>query len=122
MGSCFIISFQIEVWGGGGERGGGGGGGGGGRRGGGGGGALALPALCRRIGKKKKIHDRRDFFAHGSTIGGSYQLLRFRRSAAGSRTMRVRSVLGCPLFSLGCEISTQDREIGEKVREILDRT
>ena len=31
------------------------------------------------------------------------------------------SVLGCPLFSLGCEISTQDREIGEKVREILDR-
>ena len=31
------------------------------------------------------------------------------------------SVLGCPLFSLGCEISTQDRAIGDKVREILGR-
>lgn len=31
------------------------------------------------------------------------------------------SVLGCPLFSLGCEICTQDRAIGEKVRDILGR-
>jgi len=30
------------------------------------------------------------------------------------------SVLGCPLFSLGCEVSTQDPAISAKVREILD--
>jgi len=31
------------------------------------------------------------------------------------------SVLGCPLFSLGCEIGTQDKAISAKVHEILDR-
>jgi TetR/AcrR family transcriptional repressor of nem operon len=31
------------------------------------------------------------------------------------------SVLGCPLFSLGSEIGTQDKAISAKVREILDR-
>jgi TetR/AcrR family transcriptional regulator, transcriptional repressor for nem operon len=31
------------------------------------------------------------------------------------------SVLGCPYCSLGCEIGTQDRAIGEQVRKILDR-
>lgn len=30
-------------------------------------------------------------------------------------------VLGCPLFSLGCEICTQDRAIGDKVHELLAR-
>jgi TetR/AcrR family transcriptional repressor of nem operon len=30
------------------------------------------------------------------------------------------SILGCPLFSLGSEICTQDAAIGHKVREILD--
>ena len=31
------------------------------------------------------------------------------------------SVLGCPLFSLGCEVSTQDAPLRDKVHEILDR-
>jgi TetR/AcrR family transcriptional repressor of nem operon len=31
------------------------------------------------------------------------------------------AVLGCPYCSLGCEIGTQDRAIGEQVRKILDR-
>jgi TetR/AcrR family transcriptional repressor of nem operon len=31
------------------------------------------------------------------------------------------SVLGCPYCTLGCEIGTQDRAIGEQVRKILDR-
>lgn len=31
------------------------------------------------------------------------------------------SVLGCPLFSLGCEVGTRDKAISAKVREILDR-
>ena len=31
------------------------------------------------------------------------------------------AVLGCPYCSLGCEIGTQDRAIGEQVRRILDR-
>ncbi len=31
------------------------------------------------------------------------------------------SVLGCPYCSLGCEIGTQDRAIGEQVHKILDR-
>lgn len=30
-------------------------------------------------------------------------------------------VLGCPLLSIGCEVSTQDAVIGAKVREILGR-
>jgi len=34
---------------------------------------------------------------------------------------RDGTVLGCPLFSLGCEVSTQDRAIGDKVNEILAR-
>ncbi len=31
------------------------------------------------------------------------------------------SVLGCPYCTLGCEIGTQDRAIGEQVHKILDR-
>lgn len=31
------------------------------------------------------------------------------------------AVLGCPYCSLGCEIGTQDRAIGEQVRKILNR-
>jgi TetR/AcrR family transcriptional regulator, transcriptional repressor for nem operon len=31
------------------------------------------------------------------------------------------SVLGCPYCSLGCEIGTQDRAIGEQVKKILQR-
>ena len=31
------------------------------------------------------------------------------------------SVLGCPYCTLGCEIGTQDRAIGQQVRKILDR-
>lgn len=31
------------------------------------------------------------------------------------------AVLGCPLFSLGCEVCTQDRAIGDKVHELLAR-
>jgi TetR/AcrR family transcriptional repressor of nem operon len=31
------------------------------------------------------------------------------------------AVLGCPYCSLGCEIGTQDRAIGEQVHKILDR-
>jgi TetR/AcrR family transcriptional repressor of nem operon len=31
------------------------------------------------------------------------------------------SVLGCPLFSLGSEIGTQDQAICAKIREVLDR-
>ena len=34
---------------------------------------------------------------------------------------RCGCVLGCPLLSLGCEVSTQDPLIRAKVREILDR-
>lgn len=30
-------------------------------------------------------------------------------------------VLGCPLFSIGCEVCTQDRAIGDKVQELLER-
>lgn len=30
-------------------------------------------------------------------------------------------VLGCPLFSLGCEVSTQEQRLQEKVKEILDQ-
>src|SRR5689334_16998358 len=31
------------------------------------------------------------------------------------------AVLGCPYCTLGCEIGTQDRAIGQQVRKILDR-
>jgi TetR/AcrR family transcriptional repressor of nem operon len=31
------------------------------------------------------------------------------------------AVLGCPYCSIGCELGTQDRAIGEQVRKILDR-
>src|SRR6476646_9923486 len=31
------------------------------------------------------------------------------------------SVLGCPYCTLGCEVGTQDRAIGEQVRKILSR-
>ena len=31
------------------------------------------------------------------------------------------SVLGCPYCTLGCEIGTQDRAIGDQVHKILDR-
>jgi TetR/AcrR family transcriptional repressor of nem operon len=31
------------------------------------------------------------------------------------------SILGCPYCSLGCEVGTQDRAIGEQVRKILSR-
>jgi TetR/AcrR family transcriptional repressor of nem operon len=31
------------------------------------------------------------------------------------------SVLGCPLFTLGCEVSTQDKPLRDKIQEILDR-
>jgi TetR/AcrR family transcriptional regulator, transcriptional repressor for nem operon len=31
------------------------------------------------------------------------------------------AVLGCPLFTLGCEVSTQDKPLRDKVQEILDR-
>lgn len=31
------------------------------------------------------------------------------------------TVLGCPLFSLGCEVCTQDRAIGDKITELLAR-
>jgi len=34
---------------------------------------------------------------------------------------RCGCVLGCPILSLGCEVSTQDPVIRTKVREILDR-
>lgn len=39
----------------------------------------------------------------------------------GSAHKQCGSVLGCPLFSLGCEVSTQDPAICGKVREILGR-
>jgi len=30
------------------------------------------------------------------------------------------SILGCPLFTLGSEISTQEKKLGDKIREMLD--
>jgi TetR/AcrR family transcriptional repressor of nem operon len=30
-------------------------------------------------------------------------------------------VLGCPVFSVGCEVSTQEVDVGAKVREIVGR-
>ena len=45
--------------------------------------------------------------------------LRFRSS--GRRAAACGCVLGCPLLSLGCEVSTQDPLIRTKVQEILGR-
>jgi TetR/AcrR family transcriptional repressor of nem operon len=50
----------------------------------------------------------REFFDH------IYKAQVKRHGAGGA-------VLGCPYFTLGCEISTQDRAICEEVRKILQR-
>ncbi len=41
--------------------------------------------------------------------------------AQAKRHGEGRAVLGCPYFTLGCEISTQDRAICEGVHKILER-
>lgn len=51
-------------------------------------------------------------------LGSFFDFVLERQSAVKTE---CGCVLGCPIFSLGCEISTQDEAIRAKVREILDR-
>lgn len=81
---------------------------------------LAIAALEVDWAKKKPALD--DIF---SPSVPAIERLRnyFDFVATSQATMHADcgSVLGCPLFSLGSEIGTQDKAISAKVREILDR-
>jgi TetR/AcrR family transcriptional repressor of nem operon len=51
-------------------------------------------------------------------LGGYFDFILERQTSVQKE---CGCVLGCPIFSLGCEVSTQDEAIRAKVREILDR-
>jgi TetR/AcrR family transcriptional repressor of nem operon len=82
--------------------------------------ALAVKALEADWQRKKARMDQifsstvpplerlRDYFEH---------VYRGQNKAHGE----CGAVLGCPYCTLGCEIGTQDRAIGQQVRKILDR-
>jgi TetR/AcrR family transcriptional repressor of nem operon len=81
---------------------------------------LAIAALEAGWAVKKLENDR--IF---SSTSAPLERLRQFFEASYQKQLEMKAqggyVLGCPLFSLGCELSTQDQAIRAKVEEILQR-
>ena len=81
---------------------------------------LAVAALEADWAKRKPTLDA-IFSPSVSSLERLRNYFDFVAASQATRHAECGSVLGCPLFSLGSEIGTQDHAISAKVREILDR-
>jgi TetR/AcrR family transcriptional regulator, transcriptional repressor for nem operon len=91
-------------------------------------GTTSVDAICERAGAKKGSFYY--FFRSKSELAAAAlvpPLERFERyfdyvhDHQAERQKKCGSVLGCPLLSLGSEVSTQDQVLRDKVDQLLDR-
>jgi TetR/AcrR family transcriptional regulator, transcriptional repressor for nem operon len=81
---------------------------------------LAVAAL-EADWRKRKVDMDRIFSPTAPPLERLMRYFDFVHDRLAERQRNCGAVLGCPLFTLGSEVSTQDAPLREKVQEILDR-
>ena len=71
--------------------------------------------------KKNKAHMDTIFSATVPPLDRFERYFDYVHNRLGEIQKKCGSILGCPLLSVGSEVSTQDEMLREKVQEILDR-
>lgn len=81
---------------------------------------LAVAAL-EADWKKRQVDMDRIFSPTVPPLERLERYFEFVHDRLAERQQKCGAVLGCPLFSVGSEVSTQDKTLRDKVQEILDR-
>jgi TetR/AcrR family transcriptional regulator, transcriptional repressor for nem operon len=71
--------------------------------------------------KKRKVDMDRIFSPTVPPLERLEHYFDFVHDRLAERHQKCGAVLGCPLFTLGSEVSTQDKTLRDKVQELLDR-